>query len=267
MHTPTSQGIVIFICGITLLLLLFISFIVTIVYKYQQKQNAYYKNIEELKIAHETELLQSQLEIQEQTFQNISREIHDNIGQKLSLVKLHLNTLDFGNAINSKIKANDCVKLIGEAINDLSDISRSMSSEIILNNGLIKALEFETNQLRKSGIYDINLRVTGETIFLDANKELVLFRIVQEALNNIVKHALASIIEIHLHYETENLNLDITDNGKGFQHKQDCEQGTGLTNMRKRANKLNGKCEVISSPGTGTQIKIEIPLNELHATI
>ncbi len=267
MYTPTAQGIVIFICGVTLLLLLFISFIVTIVYKYQQKQNAYYKNLEELKIAHETELLQSQLEIQEQTFQNISREIHDNIGQKLTLAKLHLNTLNFSDRKNSEIKANDSVKLIGEAISDLSDISRSMSSEIILSNGLIKGLEFETNQLQKSGLYNIDLSVTGEIIFLDANKELVLFRIAQEALNNIIKHASATNINIDLHYDVEKFDLAITDNGKGFQHDKNEEGGTGLINMRKRANTLNGKCKIISSPGTGTRIKIEIPLNDIHAAI
>ena len=216
MFNTSTQSILIFVLTSVLLILFLVGFITKIIYRYQQKQNAYYKDLEKLKIAYENDLLQSQLEIQEQTFQNISREIHDNIGQKLTLAKLYLNTLEIKEPGIVLQKTNDSIELIGEAINDLSNISRSMSSEIVLNNGLIKALEFETNQLRKSGLYDINLRVTGETIFLDANKELVLFRIVQEALNNIVKHALASIIEIHLHYETENLNLDITDNGKGF---------------------------------------------------
>ena len=267
MHIEPSQGIMIFIFGVTFLLLLLIGFIVTIVYKYQQKQNAYYKSLEELKIAHENALLQSQLEIQEQTFQNISREIHDNIGQKLTLAKLHINTLDFRDEAQSEIKANDSAKLIGEAINDLSDISRSMSSEIILNNGLVKALEFETDQLRKSGLYDINLSVTGEIIFLRSNKELVLFRIVQEALNNIVKHAFAKSIDIQLHYEVEKLILDIADNGIGFSLKQGGDHGTGLINMRKRAKTIDGNCEIVSSPGEGTHIKIEIPINDSQTTI
>jgi len=267
MHIQSSQLILIFIFGIAFILLLLIGFIVTIVYKYQQRQNAYYKSLEELKITHENALLQSQLEIQEQTFQNISREIHDNIGQKLTLAKLHINTLDFSDIRQSEVKANDSVKLIGEAINDLSDISRSMSSEIILNNGLIKALEFETDQLRKSGLYNIDLTVTGEIIFLKSHKELVLFRIVQEALNNIVKHALAKSIDIQLHYETEKLILDLTDNGIGFHQKENGKQGTGLINMRKRAKTINGNCEIVSSPGEGTHIKIEIPIDDSHPTI
>src|SRR5882724_8425892 len=178
MHNPSIQGIIIFVFGITFLLLLLMSFIVTIVYKYQQKQNTYFKDLEELKITHENALLQSQLEIQEQTFQNISREIHDNIGQKLTLAKLHLNTLNFNEKEKTLLQVNDSVDMISEAINDLTDISRSMSSEIILNNGLIKALEFEAAQLRKSGIYSISLSTTGNTVFLSATTELVLFRIV-----------------------------------------------------------------------------------------
>ena len=266
MYNPNAQGIVIFIGGVTLLLLLFISFIVTIVYKYQQKQNAYFKDLEELKIAHENAMLLSRLEIQEQTFQNISREIHDNIGQKLTLAKLHLNTLNLSDRKSTESKTNDSVELIGEAINDLSDISRSMSSDIILSNGLIKALEIETNQLRNLGLFHVKLSVTGEIIFLEANKELVLFRIVQEALNNIVKHASATNIDLKLHYETEKLTLIIKDNGNGFLI-QNVQQGTGLINMKKRAFTLNGRFDVESSQGTGTKLIIEIPLNDSQPAI
>jgi len=130
--------------------------------------------MEELKASHENAMLQSQLEIQEQTFQNISQEIHDNIGQKLTLAKLHLNTLDMEDAANALLQIQDSVKMIGETINDLSDISRSLSSEIILNNGFIKALEFEVNQLNKTRLYNIKLSVTGDSIFMEAQKELLL---------------------------------------------------------------------------------------------
>lgn len=259
MFSSTTQGIIVLIIVCTFLIILLISFITMILYRYQQKQNVYYTDLEKLKIAHETALLQSKLEIQEQTFQNISREIHDNIGQKLTLAKLHLNTLDLSDSNSVAQKTNDSVELIGEAISDLSDISRSMSSEIVLNNGLVKALELETTQLQKSGLYKVSLSVTGEVIFLDASKELVLFRIVQEALNNIIKHAVASSINIGVHYNTSMLKLDITDNGKGFACEKGSEQGTGLTNMKKRASTLNGDCTIYSNPGEGTTIKIEIP--------
>src|SRR3954468_3052481 len=127
MRNSLNDGIIVFIIICSLLILLLITFITIIVYRYQQKQNAYYKNLEELKVKYENAMLQSQLEIQEQTFQNISREIHDNIGQKLSLAKLHLNTLNIGNTKEMSSQIDDSVNMIGEAISDLSDISRSMS--------------------------------------------------------------------------------------------------------------------------------------------
>jgi two-component system, NarL family, sensor kinase len=261
MLSSIPENIIAFLIACTVIILLFSSFITFVVYKYQQKQNLYFQSMEELKIAHENDLLRSKLEIQEQTFANISREIHDNIGQKLTLAKLHLNTLDLLNRDKVITQINDSVSMISEAINDLSDISRSMSSEIILNNGFIKALEFEVNQFNKTGLYNIKLRVTGETIFLDANKELILFRITQEALNNIVKHAEATNICIELHYEQLKLSMDIIDNGKGFENEKKGDSN-GLMNMARRAKMLNGSCEIRSQKGIGTTIKIEIPLYE-----
>ena len=260
MQDPSTQGIIIFIAGTVLLLLLFISFIVSIVYKYQQKQNTYFKEIEALKTSHQNALLQSQLEIQEQTFQNISREIHDNIGQKLTLAKLHLNTLNYAESQKTAAQINDSINMISEAITDLSDISQSMNSENILNNGLIKGLEYEMEQLEKSGLYDISLAVTGNTLFLDAHKELVIFRIVQEALNNIVKHAKANKISISLHYNTAKLALIVSDNGIGFDGIS-CT-GSGLFNMKKRTEMLKGHIEISSKVDKGTNVIIKIPYYE-----
>ena len=259
MYNSSTQGIIIFIAGISILLLLLISFIITIVYKYQQKQNTYIKDLEMLKTSHNNTLLQSQLEIQEQTLQTISREIHDNIGQKLTLAKLYLNTLSYTESGILKLQVNDSVNIIGEAINSLSDISRSMSSEIILNNGLIKALEFEAKQLAKPGIYKMNFSATGSPIFMKTETELVLFRMVQEALNNVVKHANATIIDINLDYSATSLTVEIGDNGKGF-CTNETKYGTGLQNIRKRAAILKGAVTITSTPDIGTKIKIEIPL-------
>lgn len=261
MHNASTQGIIIFIAGISILLLLLISFIITIVYKYQQNQNAYYKELETLKTSHENALLQAHLEIQEQTFQNISREIHDNIGQKLTLAKLHLNTFDFENKNKACLQIQDTVNIIGHVITDLSNLSHSMSSEIILNNGIIKALEYEEDQLKKSGLYNTCFYITGDPVYLNNNTELVLFRIVQEVLSNIVKHASATAIQMHLHYNAVNLSVEIKDNGRGFNFTEKTA-GTGLQNIKKRTTLLNGIFNIYSNEHTGTEVKIKIPLYE-----
>ena len=260
LKAPT-EFIVVFIIISVILMLVLVVFITLIIYRYQQKQNIYFKDIEALNRSHENALLQSHLEIQEQTFQKISREIHDNIGQKLTLAKLYLNTLNYTDSNRTILQVNDSVNIISEAIIDLSDLSHSMSSEIILNNGLIKALEFEVVQLEKSGKYKINFSATGSTIFFDSSTELLLFRIVQEVLTNIVKHANASIIDINLHYITTLLTIQVTDNGKGFFIDEN-NTGTGLSNIKKRAAMLNGNLVLNTRPGMGTTIKIEIPQHE-----
>ena len=260
LKAPT-EFVIVFILVSVFLILLLVVFVTIVLYKYQQKQNAYFKDIETLKTSHQNILLQSQLEIQEQTFQNISREIHDNIGQKLTLAKLHLNTLNFHNTTEAALQVTDSAAIIGEAINDLSDLSRSMSSEILLQNGLIKAMEFEAAQLKKSGRYKINFSTTGNPVFMDANTELVLFRIAQEALNNILKHSDAMAIDIELHYNSVLLTMTINDNGKGFDTNEH-NFGTGLLNMKKRTAMLNGKMSMSSNPTICTQIKIEIPIDE-----
>jgi len=261
MHNSSTQGIIIFIAGITILFLLLISFIITIVYKYQQKQNIYFKDLEMLKTSHENTLLQSQLEIQEQTFQAISREIHDNIGLKLTLAKLYLNTLPYTDINKVRLQIDDSVTIIGDAINSLRNISHSMSSEIILSNGLIKALELEAIQLGKPGLFAVNFSVTGSPVFMSDDTELVLFRMVQEALNNAVKHADATIININLDYNTTMITMEINDNGKGF-YIDGTKYGTGLQNIKKRADILKGRLTINSAEASGTKIKIEIPLYE-----
>jgi two-component system NarL family sensor kinase len=261
MLSTSTQGVIIYIVGSVLLILILAGFAALIIFKYQQRQNNYYQTIENLKITYQNSLLQSQVEMQEQTFQNISREIHDNIGQKLTLVKLLLNTQNLSTDDKSKTNTNDSVNIITEVINDLRDISRSMSSTLILGNGLIKALEMEIAQLQKLQIYNISFSVTGDTIFLDSDKELIIFRIVQEALNNILKHARATIISINLHYTSLSIMLKISDNGIGFNKYKNEHIGTGLQNMERRTSLLNGFFNVESNRRKGTYIEIEIPYN------
>lgn len=121
---------------------------------YDKKKQEYVQELDKFKFENEKNLLNAQVEIQEQTFQNISREIHDNIGQKLSLAKLYLNTANMQqNPASGKISQS--VHLISDVMNDLSDISRSLSSDLIQSDGLVKAMQFEMTQLEKTDKYNV----------------------------------------------------------------------------------------------------------------
>lgn len=239
-----------------------IALIAFVILLFQRRQIDHQKRIEALKSDFERTLLSTQLEIQEQTFQNISREIHDNIGLSLTLAKLNLNTIFWTNLSNSKEKVTGSVEFISKAIDDLSYISKTLNTDFIEENGLLHALELEIKKIRKLGIFEITYDVAGSPVYMKTQKELVIFRIIQEILNNSIKHAHATSLTILLNFFPEQVFIELSDNGKGFIDeglKMEAKKGTGLLNIVKRAALIEGCCQVKSEPGKGTKITMQVP--------
>jgi signal transduction histidine kinase len=254
-----SQAVYIIIFSSLFVLLLIVAVIIMVLV-YQKRQIKFLKEKENLKMQFENQLLESQVEIHEQTLKNISEEIHDNIGQMLSLVKLNLNTFppDLEEPVQKKI--SDTEELLGKAINDLRDLNQSMHGDKISAMGLEAALAQELKQLQKTGMFDTELLVEGHNYQLEQQKEIILFRIVQEALNNAIKHSGAKKIAIYLLYSPESFLLKITDNGKGFDATgyPPSLSGIGLGSMKNRAVLMGADFVVHSSAGNGTGITIEL---------
>jgi two-component system NarL family sensor kinase len=239
----------------TILLVLIIVISIMFLLQYQKK----HKKFVDQQVNFQQTLLQSQLEIQEKTLKNISQEIHDNIGQVLSLVKLNLFTMD-PNDNNSLItKIENSKELVSKAIIDLRDLSHSMNTDYIEEKGLVKAIEFELDIIRKTGAIKTAFRKKGDDIKFDKQKELIIFRIVQEVLNNILKHANASLIQLDIEYSTS-LKIVIVDDGVGFDRNvlQNDKYGTGIRNIFTRAAMINGELNIESDRGKGCSIKIEV---------
>jgi two-component system, NarL family, sensor kinase len=237
--------------------------IVTLLYFYQKRQLTYQKSLNTLKLDFEKNLLKTQIEIQEQTFQHISREIHDNINLSLTLVKLNLVTLDW-NDIKKTCEAIDAsAAILSSTIIDLNNLSKSIDTDLIKEQGLIKTISNEVDKLKNMARLQISYGVKGEPIFMDSEKELVIFRIIQEAFNNIIKHSKASRIWLELNYSSHFLDIIIRDNGIGFKQHEIClenqETHAGLNNMKIRAKIFGGNFLVESQPERGTQILISIP--------
>ena len=256
----TPNDIALIMIVITILLLMMVGFIVTLIFLYRKRQNSYFQNLETLKHDNEKNLLQSQVEVQEQTLQNISREIHDNINLSLTLAKLQLNTLNIEDQNKATKLIDSSVDLLSKSINDLRDLSKSMNADIIVHEGLIDALENETARISKTGFLEITTQIRGNPVFLDAKKELIIFRIVQESFNNIIKHAQANKATLDLYYDNDHMEITIEDNGNGFDTTLiNLKAGAGLNNMKTRAKVFNGDVNVESHPGSGTKVLISIP--------
>lgn len=256
-----SNGIIIFIFFISVfLVLLLLVFIMLILAVHRKRQHRFSIELENIKINFEKESLKTQLEIQEQTFQYISQEIHDNIGQFLSLAKLRLNTLDFKNLSLVREQVADSADMLTKALDDLRDLSRSLSSEIIRANGLVTAIELQIAQLRKLELPQVDYVVEGEYQFLDEQKEIFILRILQEAINNIIRHSEARRVNILLSYKGAELFLSVSDNGKGFNRSAIAQhKSSGINNMTKRAKMIGAAFNVESQAGRGTTVNLSLP--------
>lgn len=250
------------IAGVAVAFVLTVTIIVVIVLL-QQNKFRHAKKLVELEQEKKQALLQTQLEIQEQTFQNISQELHDNIGQALSFIKLNINTVDIDKQQEAKEKLVESKNLLTQVIQDLRDMSKTLNTDFISEIGLANAIEQQLNMLQKSGVYQTELSVNETTDKYQLQRELVVFRIEQELLNNIVKHADATCIKIDMNYLPGKLMITITDNGKGFDTTIETK-GLGFRNMLNRMTLINGFITINSKPGEGTTAIIDLPKqNEL----
>lgn len=262
MRTANSS-VILFAIASTILLLFLLAFIAALLFLYQKKNLLYIKEVEDITNRYEKNLLQTKLEIQEQTFLNISREIHDNIGLALTLAKLNLNTIDLNNIQKTSEDIKDSVQLITKSIIDLKDISQSLNSDIIENVGLYSIIKTEIDRINRHGKFTVDFKENGTAVHLDGQKELILFRIVQEALNNTLKHSQGSHVWVDLCYTENNLELSIRDDGAGFDknsfENSNMNGHSGITNMQSRADVLNATLFIDTSPACGTTVSIKTP--------
>ena len=239
-----------------------ITFIIVILFFVQKKQRGFTNELLLVKTNYEKELFKAQMEIQEQTFKEISREIHDNAGQILSLARLGLNTLNLGKKEEAKNSILEISDILEKALDELRHLSRTLNSELISIGGLVKSIETQVGYIQRGGKYNIHLKVEGEPVLINNKKDTILFRMVQEALNNIIRHAKATEICISLRYDGKFLKLQITDNGIGFDLKElhsGSKSMNGTNNMRQRAKLIDAEFLIESQPDKGTQITVTTP--------
>jgi len=239
-------------------------FIIYFVVLYRNRQLKNKQEQEELHANFRQELLKTQLEVQEQTLNYISTEIHDNITQILSFVKLTLGSIASGIEDERKIKVNETRELVAQTITDLRDLSKSLSFEHIASQGLVRTIENEVERVNKSGLINVSLEQEGNSYSLGEQRELVLFRIFQETLNNTLKHANATHLKIMLQYHPDLFNLTLEDDGSGFSAETlDNKSGSGLRNIENRAALIGGTATIDSSPGKGCSVKVVLnPLKQ-----
>ena len=239
-----------------------ITFIIFILFFVQKKQRGFTHDLQVIKSNYEKELIEAQMEIQEHTCKEISQEIHDNVCQMISLAKLGLGTMNLDNNEESGHSVVEITDILDITQDVLRNLSRTLNTGIICKGGLKKSIESQVEFIRRRGKYNIQMEVIGESMSVENKKDPILFRMVQEAINNIIKHAIASEICISLQYNHQFLELQIKDNGKGFdqnEHPPGSKALNGIHNMQHRASLIDAEFSIESQLNKGTLIKIKSP--------
>lgn len=243
----------------TVVFILFAGFITVYIMIYWKRKMKYLQEVEKMKLDFGRELLKSQLEIQEQTFTIISQEIHDNVGQILSLAKVQVNIIDQSETkdryLFSELKEN-----ISKAMTDLRDIARSLNSDYIQTVELKDLIAEEMARINRTGIISATMKEGGSPQKLPYQNKLIVFRIIQESLHNIIKHAEATAVTVVVNYSGDTIEISVQDNGKGFDVEGAKQAGgLGLQNISSRTTLIGGKALIKSSPGQGAIISLTIP--------
>ncbi|GAB3960853.1 hypothetical protein GCM10028805_59090 [Spirosoma harenae] len=249
----------------TVLFLSLGGFITLLLFVYKQRYKAHQQELITLQETAQRELLQSQLEVQNQTLQQIARELHDNIGQLLSVVVMRLNTLeDETEAPSSQESIQETRDLVRKTIAEVRMLSKTLDHDTVGRFGLLPSLRLELERIQRAGKLETELSVVGDDYSLDEKTEMVLLRMTQESLNNALKHAKASKLQVIADYTSDTFRLAIVDDGAGFNVSEATsrtidQSGAGLTNLYHRAKLLGGSCTIESQPGAGTSIEIQLP--------
>lgn len=242
----------------SMLFIFLVTVIVMFMLYYQKKKFQYFEEKKNMQAMYERQLLEIRLEIQEEVFDAISREIHDNVGQLLSLVKVQLNILNRDQDINQElikeIKAN-----LGQVMNDLRHMARNLNSDYLLQLTLSEATRQVLQRVESVGIVTAKLVVIGEERSIGEQKKIIVFRMIQESIQNILKHAQAQTVRVHIRFEECTAEIIIEDDGVGFDTTLNVSKGLGLQNMTKRAMLTGGSVKFDSIIGRGTTIAITIP--------
>ncbi|MHC2990726.1 histidine kinase [Pontibacter sp. HJ8] len=253
---------------ITPVMLLLVAGIIVFVVRYHKRLVAHHEHLRHLQEIRQRQLLEAALEAQESERRRVARDLHDEVGGMLALVRLNIGQL--GGQPAPSVGASDTAvrakQLLDEAIGSVRRISHDLMPVVLEKLGLIQAIRSMAHSIPPGSGLEIKFTHSQDYERLQARQELLLFRILQELLNNSLKHAGASVITIDLQKNGPEVRLTYTDNGKGFAYAPASQDtpgatGLGLKNLQSRVSLLQGTFAYNSAQGAGIKAEIVIPIS------
>ena len=208
-------------------------------------------------------------QIREEERTRISREIHDELGQILTALKIDLNLLnrDVGKSPNDLLKEDiaSIIELVNSTLNSVKRIAQDLRPEVLDALGLVPALEWQAKETQSRMGLKCKIVCKQQIPELDSEQTTQLFRIIQESLTNVVRHADASLVKVVIELLSDNiLSICIRDNGKGFNVQDVGFQSLGLLGMQERARNIGAHLEIKSKIDKGTTVKLRLPVDGVY---
>jgi len=247
-----SLGIVFF----TLIVILLVIF-----FYFLKKRNKFLVEKMEADLYFQSELVKTQIEIKDQTLSEISKELHDNIGQIISVAIMQLNIcISSKNVQINELK--DLKAVLAKSLDELRILSRIINKDNLLQNNFLEAIQQDLERIKKLKKIKFNFNQIGAVPYINKEHELIIYRIFQEALHNSLKHSRSDLFDVHIETTDSLFILKLKDFGIGYDLKKS-NSGIGLNNMKLRA-KLIGAELILDSDTSGTSVTIEYPLTQDH---
>jgi PAS domain S-box-containing protein len=210
------------------------------------------------------------LTIQEQERKRISEELHDELGQALAVIKLRINFIKKRLRKDQLVMKEDCqgtLQYIDQVIENVRRLSRDLSPSILEDLGFSAALRWMVSEYMKHHQMKVSTDIAEIDPLLSPKARIILYRIFQEVLNNIEKHAQATHVSLAIKKEGDEICFSVKDNGKGFDlsevlTRNSAEKGLGLATLRERVRMLGGSLDLWSEEGKGTRISFSIPIEK-----
>ncbi|WP_223705922.1 sensor histidine kinase [Flavobacterium potami] len=207
----------------------------------------------------QSELVKTRIEIKDQTLSEISKELHDNIGQIISVAIMQLNiSISNKNVQISELKELKAV--LAKSLDELRILSRIINKDNLLQNNFLEAIQQDLERIKKLKKIKYNFNQIGTSPSINEEHELIIYRIFQEALHNSLKHSRSDLFDVYIETTDVAFKLKLKDFGIGYDVKK-LNSGIGLNNMKLRA-KLIGAKLILNSDNTGTSVTIEYPLTQ-----
>ena len=249
------------------MLLVMTMFIILFVAFYQNRQVRHQLALNELREAYRKELMEATFNGQEVERRRLARDLHDEIGTMLSVTKLSLNQLErkFANTPEDSLQVRKTRSLLDETMSNVRRISRDLVPTTLERFGLLAAIEELTEKASGPDV-TVLLEAPNSLERIAPAQELMFYRIAQELINNAIKHAAATLVEIQFLYLDDSVRMSVLDNGKGFDYDEsvkDRRSGLGLRNIESRLSVVDGHVTFDVAPGRGSRVHVQARLNTI----